>query len=318
VTVTCLCLALDTAEQQRSGFHYQYSCYQLEYSRNLLFTSGRVLDQVYQRLIDRTRTVLDVDKLKTIFGWRYRPHQPRTRRNVEWILDCSQYDLTVFKVHFGKLTLKMYDKGDRVLRIEAIAHNVKELRCGKILEKLPAMLIKLRYMAADFLNVLHAADHSYFDEGVLDSLPQPSQRGTRRLAGIDLQQLRMRQVCTALLALEPQPGGFSISDVAAKTTELLRDAVYTVRQAAYDLLKFRSKAFVVPVPHSRRYRLSSVGIRILAGLLILREKMIKPVLAGICRKKVGRPPKNVQIIDTRYDNLRREMFLLLGELNLIA
>jgi hypothetical protein len=315
---TCLCLALDMAEQQRSGFHYQYSCYQIEYSRNLLFTRGTILDQVYQGLIDRTRKVLDVDKLKTIFGRRYRPHQRQHRSCGERILDSSQYDLTVFKVHFGKLTLKMYDKGDRVLRIEAIAHNVKDLRCGKILEKLPAMLVKLRHMVADFLNVLHAADHSYFDEGVLDSLPQPTQKGTRRLAGIDLQQLRMRQVCTALLALAPQPGGFSISDVAAKTRELLRDVVYTSRQAAYDLLKLRGKALVIPVPHSRRYRLSSLGIRILAGLLILREKVIKPVLAGICRKKVGKPPKNVQIIDTRYDNLRREMFLLLGELNLVA
>ena len=27
-------------QQQRSGFHYAYSCYQLEYSRNLLFKSG--------------------------------------------------------------------------------------------------------------------------------------------------------------------------------------------------------------------------------------------------------------------------------------
>jgi hypothetical protein len=36
----CLCFALTREQQQRSGFRYAYSCYQLEYSRNLLFKMG--------------------------------------------------------------------------------------------------------------------------------------------------------------------------------------------------------------------------------------------------------------------------------------
>jgi hypothetical protein len=65
---------------------------------------------------------------------------------LEKILECSVHDLTVFKLHFGKLTLKMYDKGERVLRIEIIVNNVQELRCGKRLEKLPAMRERLEQM----------------------------------------------------------------------------------------------------------------------------------------------------------------------------
>src|SRR5215472_10877354 len=49
---SCLCFALDLEEQKRSGFHYQYSNYQVEYSRNLIFVSGREMDQVFQSLID--------------------------------------------------------------------------------------------------------------------------------------------------------------------------------------------------------------------------------------------------------------------------
>jgi hypothetical protein len=63
-----LCFALDGEAQRRSGFRYQYSCYQVEYSRNLLFKSGRLLDEVYQGLIERTWRQLDVPRLKTIFG----------------------------------------------------------------------------------------------------------------------------------------------------------------------------------------------------------------------------------------------------------
>lgn len=72
-----LCVALDRDEQRRSGFHYQYSCYQLEYSRNLLCARGTMLEEVYQGLIDRTRRLLDVDTLKTIFGRKNRPHHLR-------------------------------------------------------------------------------------------------------------------------------------------------------------------------------------------------------------------------------------------------
>jgi len=123
-------------EQARSQFRYCYSCYQLEYSRNLLFRRGTTLDAVYQGLIDRTRALLDVPKLKTIFGWKQRPHQRRRDgARLERVLDESAYDLTVFKVHFGALTLKLYDKGARVLRVEAIVHNVRALRCGRSVER---------------------------------------------------------------------------------------------------------------------------------------------------------------------------------------
>ena len=54
-------------------------------------------------------------------------------------VQAKRYDLTVFKIHWGNLTLKIYDKGARVLRIEVVVHNTKELRCGKVLETLPVL-----------------------------------------------------------------------------------------------------------------------------------------------------------------------------------
>ena len=68
VYTSCLCFALDTQEQQRSQFRYQYSAYQLELSRNLVFARGTDLDVVYPGMIDRTREHLDIPKLRTIFG----------------------------------------------------------------------------------------------------------------------------------------------------------------------------------------------------------------------------------------------------------
>jgi hypothetical protein len=319
---SCLCLALNSEAQERSGFRYEYSCSQIEYSRNRLFRRGSDLDEVYQGLIDRTRRLLDLDRLMTLFGWKTRPHRPRPGqpgKRLERVF-AGGHDLTVFKVHFGHLTLKLYDKGERLLRIEAIAHNTKELRCGRVLGKLPIMLDKLRRMAIDFLNTVQAADQAFLQEAALDELPQPRQRGTRRLAGVDLQKPRMRKVAEAVLALAAQPGGFTARELATKVTAIQppSEHAYTARRAAYDLSKFRGKGLVARVGQTSRYQIRSEGIRTVAGLLLLRGKVIRPVLAGICRPRLGRPPKNPHPIDCHYRNLQFEMLSTLKDLQLAA
>jgi hypothetical protein len=63
----------------------------------------------------------------------------RKKRAAEWevAVETPAYDLTIFKLHCAGLTLKVYSKGERVLRIETIAHNTRELGCGRALENFP-------------------------------------------------------------------------------------------------------------------------------------------------------------------------------------
>jgi hypothetical protein len=317
----CLCFALNFEQQKRSGFRYRYSCYQLEYSRNLLFKSGRQLDEVYQGLIDRTRRVLDVPRLKTIFGRKQRPSKTKAREGrLEKIIERSVHDLTVFKIHFGKLTLKMYDKGERVLRVEIIVNNIEELRCGKGLEKLPGMLAKLEAMVVGFLEVVQAAHLSFIDGQQFDALAAPSVRGARRTAGVDLQKARMRAVAQAVIALAAQPRGFTAANLAERVRAQKGRAManYVPRQAAYDLNKLRGKWLVERIEKKRRYRVRRPAIRTLVALQILREQVIKPVLAGVYRPKRGRPPKTLHPLDVHYQRLQREMLATLQTLKIAA
>ena len=70
------------------------------------------MNEVFQKLIDRTRAPLDLVQMKTIFGRSHRPHHGPTRGRATpelvKLVHKKSYDLTVFKVHFGKLTLKAY------------------------------------------------------------------------------------------------------------------------------------------------------------------------------------------------------------------
>jgi len=182
------------------------------------------------------------------------------------------------------------------------------------------MLAKLQRMTIDFLNVLQAAHASFLQEFVLDTLPQPTLTGARRLAGVDLQKSRMRILSQAVIALAPMPGGFTAKDLAEKVNLLSANTplLYTRRQAAYDLSKLRGKHLVERIANTRAYRINTLGIRTLAGLLILREKVIRPVLAGICKPRPGRPPKIIHPLDLHYQNLQREMHHTLQDLALVV
>ncbi len=68
IYTACLCFGLDLDDQARSGFRDGYSVYQAEYSRNLLFRSGGQMEDLFNRVLDRTRSRLDIPVLRTTFG----------------------------------------------------------------------------------------------------------------------------------------------------------------------------------------------------------------------------------------------------------
>ncbi|MBI2149608.1 MAG: hypothetical protein HYU27_03255 [Acidobacteria bacterium] len=301
---------MDSEQRERARFQYQYSFYQLENSRNLLFKRGTTLDEVYEKLLDRTRRALDVKTLKTIFGRKYRPHNHTKRGSVcrlEKVIERPAYNLTVFKIHFGKLTLKIYDKGDRVLRVEIVAHNVKDLRCGAVVEKLPRLLETMEQYLDNFLNIVQAAHVSFLDEGTFDTLAMPTQRGNQRRAGVDLNKVRMRHVVAAVVALSPKPAGFTVGDLARKVSEIGPDLQsYNSRNAAYDLVKIRGKGLVERIGQSRRYLATPDGVRKLTAYTVLRDHVIKPIMAGVVRSHL-QPPKTIHPLDQHYQNLREEL-----------
>jgi hypothetical protein len=120
------------------------------------------------------------------------------------------YDLTIFRLHCGKLTLKIYTKGERVLRIKAMAHNVQELDCGRSVEKFPRIVAELKGILERFLQALSCIDQCFLADDTWERLPEPSTVGKARVGGIDFNKQRMRRVAEAVLALSWHPGGLPL------------------------------------------------------------------------------------------------------------
>jgi hypothetical protein len=310
----CLCFALPVAEQERTGFHYEYSIWQLELSRNFLFYQEQVLEEVFQKMIDRTRAPLDIKTLETIFGRRHRQPTKKQQRagrsgfEVAKEVDASNWDMTVWRVRWGHVVLKIYDKAGRVLRVEVKVLNTAALGCGKRVEKLGEQLSCLQGMLERFLASLRAAHVSFLDEGQFERWAEPSHRGKRRLAGLDLNKARNRAVIAAVSGLATQPEGFTSAQLAQAVRVRMgwKQDQYPSRRGAYDLAKLRGKALVDPVEGRRRYQCRPEQLGVLCSYVVLREQVIKPVLAGIARQKLAPSPAQLSPLDAHYLALRAE------------
>jgi hypothetical protein len=317
---TCLCFGLDREEQERSGFQYQYSNFQIEYSRNLLFQIGGQMEQVFQALIDRSRAPMDLKTIKTILGYKHRPkYRKRKGRSAEWevAVEKPTYDLTIFKLHCGRLTLKIYTKGERVLRIEAVAHDTAELHCGRALERFPDIVTELRAVLERFTKALSCIDQCFVSDEVLEQLPAPSQVGKTKVGGIDFNKARMRHVTKAVIALSAAPRGFTASQLAARVRDY-GEFNYQARQAAYDLKKLRGKQMVRRLGNTRNYEPTSTGLRALAALLVLRDKVIKPLLAASMETHPTHGAQNPLPLDHHYEATRTCLRGIFRELGLAA
>ena len=91
IYTACLCFGLDLDEQHRSGFGYGFAVYQLEYSRNLIFADGATMQRVFDAVVDRTRSRLDVPKIRTVFGTAQRPRRTRKRSSTDRGRDRDTY-----------------------------------------------------------------------------------------------------------------------------------------------------------------------------------------------------------------------------------
>lgn len=137
---------MSPAEQSQTHFQYQYTVFQVELSRNLLFHKGGQLEQLFESLVDRMRSALDLKRLKTIFGSKHRPFRHRGNKppRLELVVETPTYNLTIFKLHFDNLTLKVYSKGERTLRFEVIVHNTKNLPVKRSLDSFAGLIAYLR------------------------------------------------------------------------------------------------------------------------------------------------------------------------------
>ena len=177
-------------------------------------------------------------------------------------------------------------------------------------------MLRLRDILDRFLNAVGCMDACFVADETLENLPLPTQVGQTKIGGIDFNKPRKRQVAEAVLALSTSPTGFTASDLANQVQAMSSQASeYGPRRAAYDLKKLRGKGMVSKRDRSRRYEPVAEGLRAMTALLVLREKVIRPLLAASSHPEADAKLNNPTPIDQHYETLRlgmRDLFTALG------
>lgn len=155
------------------------------------------------------------------------------------MIERPRYDLTIFKIHFGLITVKAYTKGEHVLRFEAITHNTKALGCGRVLEKFPDIVARLAGILERFATLVDCVDIGCVPDGLHDTCPRPTQIGATRVGGVALDS---PHTCRPWHGPFPGPRPpFTVAQLAAKVNTMTGQSGYTARQAAHDLRKLRGR-----------------------------------------------------------------------------
>lgn len=127
-------------------------------------------------------------------------------------------------------------------------------------------------------------------------------------------------VIEAVLSLASFPGGFTASQLAHQVRILgkQRESEYGPRHAAYDLKKLQGKQMVEHVGKRRRYQPMLNSLRAMAALLVLRDKVVRPILAAAQPLRPSRGTQNSAPIDRHYETIRLAMQEIFHELGIAA
>jgi len=164
--------------------------------------------------------------------------------------------LTVFHIHYGKLSLKIYSKGE--------VHNAADTPWRRQLSECKAFKKRSRtsrIQATVFGK--HLVEACFIADETWEQMPAPSVVGNTRVGGVDFNRVRMRLAIQAVLALSTSPKGFTAGELAGEVRRWGGSPgnAYSTRQAAYDIRKLRGKQMIEKRPHSHRYQAVPDGLR---------------------------------------------------------
>src|SRR5260370_14594452 len=146
------------------GQTYHWSLTQVEYSTDLVFRSPAILQPLYQQLCRQAVLSVKAEHIATFLGHHITPNLVAEVGNQF----STPIEGTCIKHHYGKSTVKMYDKFALVLRLETTTNNVSffkhhrkvEHRHGPSTRQL-APVKKSIYSLRDLRDILLACNQRY-------------------------------------------------------------------------------------------------------------------------------------------------------------
>jgi len=276
------CPILDVFEQR-----YHWSLMQVEYSTDLVFRSQAILAPLYDQLSRQAVLAVKADQVSTFLGKKL---TPQVAQEIGSRLS-TRIEGTCIKHRMGSVSIKLYDKAGRILRLETTANDVTffhhhrkvEQRNGHTIRKL-APVKKTLYSLIDLREILLGCNRRYLEflsalddhsggQRTLDRLTEPKQTPRQTFKGFNFFDKTEQALLRAIQRPEFNIHGLRRADLQphlpAKSPASLSRQIRRLRE--FGLIK--------RVTGTYRYYLTRLGRSAIATCCKLTEFLIIPTLA---------------------------------------
>jgi hypothetical protein len=270
-------------------FHqtYHWSLMQVEYSTDLVFRSEATLKPLDETLLRQAILSVKAEQVATFLGKKITPQLAEEIGSRF----TTRIEGTCIKHRLGKVSVKMYDKFGRVLRLETTTNDVSffkhhrkvEHRDGSAHRQL-APLKKTIYSLIDLREILLGCNRRYLDylsalddfsagHRALDKLVGPKQVDGQTLKGFNFFDRTQQALLRALQRPEFNLRGIRRADLKPYLPNLSEASItrYLRRLRQFHLIK--------KVAGTYRYYLTRLGRSAIAACCRLTEQTIIPTMA---------------------------------------
>ena len=270
-------------EKFKSGYHW--SVMQVEQSLDVVFKKPEQLAPLYEELSRQAVLTVRVPDMARFWGKRFSP-EAEAQSDFKTLVEGTR-----IKHVLGRQAIKMYDKGGRVLRIEATSNDITFFRHHRKVvgrdgreEYKMAALKKSIYSLSDVAEILGAACGRYLDFlGTLeDNTPQRHDLDKisrtvrddkdRTWRGFNLFLKEDLNVVLAVLH-----GEFTINGLSNRRLQAVLPGKSS-SQVSRILRRLRNHGLLKKVGKTYRYYLTNLGQRLLVAARKLTEHLILPSL----------------------------------------
>ncbi len=264
---------------------YYWSIKQIELSTDIVFKDDKSLNEIYEQLIITAMHTVKVKNVATFLGINI-PY-----KNIDGIGNCTKktYIGTRLRHNMGPHCIKMYDKYNRVLRIETTTDKVNSFRTLRPvysrtgISEIKIASVKKNIQSLDVLfDIMSSSNRRYMEfisnlnlhvEGrkLLKKTTSPLKEGNRNYKGLNFFNEDDDMLLRIISSGEFNITGFRNKDLQEKLG-------LTCGQVSRQMKRLRTHGIIKKIGKSYKYYITKNGQKVIMTGLKLKELYIIPKL----------------------------------------
>jgi hypothetical protein len=270
------------------GLRYNYSIRQVEYACDILFKSESALKPLYDHIVKTAMHTVTPDNIANFLGKRF---------SVLFEGETgSRYDKRILgtriKHQMGEISVKIYDKFGKILRIEITSNDVSQLKVFREVQKRDGSIVKTIapvkksiYSLFDLAGVFKNACNRYLE--FISSFDDPTD-GLKKLGRVTETVTENKQNYKGFnffstddekILIAVADGKFILKGITNKT---LRSMLPEKKpwQLSRILKRLRLHGLIKKIGHAYKYYLTRLGKQVIAAGLSFKNIALIPALCS--------------------------------------